>query len=122
VFVPGCGVTLALPLSNGVEDVGVALRRASVDGGGCGDAGDGDRSLCERRTSAALPDCGEDFGSGGTENLEEYEWFPFTSAIERESGERRRGEPRRGGGVGECRRRSREGERRRGDHDLSSRL
>jgi hypothetical protein len=110
-FIAGCGVTFALPLSNRVEDAGVGPERVSVDGGGCcGDAGDGVGSRCGCRASATLPDCG-DFGSGGAESPEEYEWLPLTSAVERESGDRRRGELRRGGGVGERQRRSREAKR-----------
>jgi len=71
--IESCGVTLALPLSNGVEDAGTGLVRASLDGGGCGDAGEVDESRCGCRTSAVPLDCGGDFGSGGADGLEEYE-------------------------------------------------
>lgn len=100
MFAAACGVTLALPLSGGVEGGGVGLGRASVDGG-CGDAGDRDRSCCGRRASAALSGCEGNFGSGGADSLEGNEEFAFTSAAGRASGERRRGELRRGGGVRE---------------------
>jgi hypothetical protein len=69
MFAAGCGVTLALPLSNGSEDVGVG-GRTSVDGGGCGDAGDVDGSRCGRGPSATLPDGAGDLGSGGPDSLE----------------------------------------------------
>jgi hypothetical protein len=71
--IESCGVSLALPLSNGVKDAGTGLVRVSLDGGGCGDAGEGDESHCGRRTSAVPLDCGGDFGSAGADSLEEYE-------------------------------------------------
>ena len=108
VFAAGCGVTLPLPLSKGLGDADVEFTRASVDDGGCGDTGDGEGFCCGCCTSAALSGCGGDFGSGGTDSLEGDEGFALTSAVELTSGERRRGELRRGGGVGECQRRSRE--------------
>jgi hypothetical protein len=64
-----CGVTLALPLSNGVEGAGTGLVRVSFDRGGCGDAGEGDESRRGCRTSVPL-DCGGDFGSEGADSLE----------------------------------------------------
>src|SRR5712671_1827212 len=111
MFAASCGATVALPLSKGVEDAGAGLGRASDDGGCCGDAGDGDGSCCGRRTSTGLSDRNGDFGSGGADSLEENEEFFLTSGLERASGERRRGELRRGGGVGERQRRSREARR-----------
>jgi hypothetical protein len=71
--IESCGVTLALPLSNGVEDTGTGLVPVSFDGGGCGDAGEGDETRWGRHTSAVPLDCGGDFGSGGADTLEEYE-------------------------------------------------
>jgi len=117
-----CSVTLALPLSTRVEDAGVGLGHTLVDGGRWGDAGDCDGPCCGRRTSVALSGRGEDFGSGGADSLDENEVSALTPVVERASGERRRGELRRGGGDGERQRRSREDERRRGDRDRESRL
>ena len=108
MFAAGCGVTLPLPLSRGLGDADVGLGRASVDDGSRGDTGDSEGSRCGCRTSAALSSCWGDLGSGGTDSLKGDEGFALTSAVDQTSGERRRGELRRGGGVGECQRRSRE--------------
>jgi hypothetical protein len=104
-FAASCEATFALPLSKGVKDAGVGLGSAS-DGGCCGDAGDGDGSRCGRRTSTGLSTRRGDFGSGAADSLDEIEEFFLTSGLERASGERRRG-----GGVGERQRRSREARR-----------
>lgn len=104
-----------------MEDARGVLARASIGGGGRGESSGGDGSRCACRTSTALSGSKGDFDSGGADGLEGSEAFGFVSAVKQGLGERRCGELRRGGGVGERGRRSREGERRRGDHDRSPR-
>jgi len=66
-------VTLALPISNGVKDAGTGLVCVSLDGGGCGDVGEGDESHCGQHMSNVPLNCEGDFGSGGADSLEESE-------------------------------------------------
>jgi hypothetical protein len=105
-----CAVAFALPLSRGrgTGDARGVPVRASISGGGRGEVGRGDGSRCARRTSTALSGSKEDFGSEGADGPEGSEAFDLTSATKRALGERRCGELRRGGGVGDRGRRSRE--------------
>ena len=102
----GCAVAFALPLSRdrGMEDARGVLVRASIGGGGRGEVGGGDESRCACRTSTALLGSTGDLDSGAKGS----EAFDLASAVKRALGERQYGELRRGGGVGDRGRRSRE--------------
>ena len=92
-----------------MEDARGVLARASLGGGGGrGEVGGGDMARCVCRTSTALLESKGDFDSGGADGQEGSEAFDLTSVVKRVVGERRCGELRRGGGVGERGRRSRE--------------
>ena len=75
---------------------------ASISGRGRGEVDRGDGSRCTCRTSVSKGDFGSASGPEGSEA------FDLTSAAKWALGERRCGELRRGGGVGDRGRRSRE--------------